>query len=158
MEETTLDRAAMGRLAKALVFICGPDHPTTVALQAAADMVLAGHAHAILVCNPEICSGHLNFRDRDSHFIFGDACTAVLVEPLERAANAAFEILGTHEFRSGDYSTSFLDEAVWGPNKDKILAECGGLRRARREVMVSGVVPSASKASRMASAAKGGGT
>ena len=36
MEETTLDRAAMGRLAKALVFICGPDHPTTVALQAAA--------------------------------------------------------------------------------------------------------------------------
>jgi hypothetical protein len=37
MEETTLDRAAMGRLAKALVFICGPDHPTTVALQAAAE-------------------------------------------------------------------------------------------------------------------------
>ena len=30
--------------------------------------------------NPEICSGHLNFRDRDSHFIFGDACTAVLLE------------------------------------------------------------------------------
>jgi hypothetical protein len=37
MEETTLDRAAMGRLAKALVFICGPDHPTTVALRAAAE-------------------------------------------------------------------------------------------------------------------------
>jgi hypothetical protein len=37
MEETTLDRAAMGRLAKALVFICGPDHPTTVALQTAAE-------------------------------------------------------------------------------------------------------------------------
>jgi hypothetical protein len=37
MEETTLGRAAMGRLAKALVFICGPDHPTTVALQAAAE-------------------------------------------------------------------------------------------------------------------------
>ncbi len=37
MEETTLDRAAMGRLAKALVFICGSDHPTTVALQAAAE-------------------------------------------------------------------------------------------------------------------------
>ena len=33
MEETPLDRAAMGRLAKALVFICGPDHQTTVALQ-----------------------------------------------------------------------------------------------------------------------------
>jgi hypothetical protein len=37
MGETTLDRAAMGRLAKALVFICGRDHPTTVALQVAAE-------------------------------------------------------------------------------------------------------------------------
>ncbi len=37
MEEATIDRAAMGRLAKALVFICGPDHPTTVALKAAAE-------------------------------------------------------------------------------------------------------------------------
>jgi hypothetical protein len=36
MEETTLDPAAMRRLAKAVVFICGADHPTTVALQAAA--------------------------------------------------------------------------------------------------------------------------
>ncbi len=37
MEETKIDHAAMGRLAKALVFICGPDHPTTVALEAAAE-------------------------------------------------------------------------------------------------------------------------
>jgi hypothetical protein len=37
MDEKTIDRAAMGRLAKALVFICGPDHPTTVALKAAAE-------------------------------------------------------------------------------------------------------------------------
>jgi hypothetical protein len=37
MDETMIDRAAMGRLAKALVFVCGPDHPTTVALQAAAE-------------------------------------------------------------------------------------------------------------------------
>ncbi len=37
MEEAKIDRAAMGRLAKALVFICGPDHPTTVALEAAAE-------------------------------------------------------------------------------------------------------------------------
>ena len=37
MDETTIDRAAMGRLAKALVFICGPDHSTTVALKAAAE-------------------------------------------------------------------------------------------------------------------------
>jgi len=36
MEEKAIDPAAMGRLAKALVFVCGPDHPTTVALKAAA--------------------------------------------------------------------------------------------------------------------------
>ena len=36
MEETTINRATMGRLAKALVFVCGRDHPTTVALEAAA--------------------------------------------------------------------------------------------------------------------------
>ncbi len=37
MDETTIDSAAMARLAKALVFICGADHPTTVALRAAAE-------------------------------------------------------------------------------------------------------------------------
>lgn len=37
MDETAIDREAMGRLAKALVFICGPDHSTTVALKAAAE-------------------------------------------------------------------------------------------------------------------------
>ncbi len=37
MDEKTIDRTAMARLAKALVFICGADHPTTKALQTAAD-------------------------------------------------------------------------------------------------------------------------
>jgi hypothetical protein len=37
MDEIKIDRDAMGRLAKALVFICGADHPTTVALKAAAE-------------------------------------------------------------------------------------------------------------------------
>lgn len=37
MEETQIDPAAMGRLAKALAFICGPDHATTLALKAAAE-------------------------------------------------------------------------------------------------------------------------
>ena len=37
MDEKAIDQAAMGRLAKALVFICGPDHPTTVALKTAAE-------------------------------------------------------------------------------------------------------------------------
>lgn len=37
MDETKIDPAAMGRLAKALAFICGADHPTAVALKAAAE-------------------------------------------------------------------------------------------------------------------------
>ncbi|HVZ69899.1 MAG TPA: beta-ketoacyl-ACP synthase III [Rhizomicrobium sp.] len=68
----------------------------TFGLQAAADMVAAGHARAILVCNPEICSGHLNFRDRDSHFIFGDVATAFVVERSENThAENAWEVVST---------------------------------------------------------------
>lgn len=37
MTDTSIDREAMGRLAKALIFICGATHPTTVALKTAAD-------------------------------------------------------------------------------------------------------------------------
>ena len=37
MEEARIDRDAMGRLSKALAFICGADHPTTVALKTAAE-------------------------------------------------------------------------------------------------------------------------
>ena len=68
----------------------------TFGLQAAADMVAAGHARAILVCNPEICSGHLNFTDRDSHFIFGDVATAFVVERAGDARGAnAWEMVST---------------------------------------------------------------
>lgn len=52
----------------------------TFGIQVAADMIRAGHARAILVVNPEICSGHLNFRNRNSHFIFGDVATAMVIE------------------------------------------------------------------------------
>ena len=68
----------------------------TFALQAASDMVSSGHARAILVCNPEICSGHLNFRDRDSHFIFGDVATAFVVERSAAARGSnGWEIVST---------------------------------------------------------------
>lgn len=68
----------------------------TFGLQAASDMVVNGHARAILVCNPEICSGHLNFRDRDSHFIFGDVATAFVVERAATASGAnSWEIVST---------------------------------------------------------------
>ncbi len=67
----------------------------TFGIQTAADFIRAGHAKSVLVVNPEICSGHLNWQDRDSHFIFGDVATAILVEAKDIAPPAHWEILGT---------------------------------------------------------------
>ncbi len=65
-------------------------------VQAAVDAVRQGNAKCALVVSPEVCSGHLNFRNRDCHFIFGDAATAIVVEPFETASPTnRFEILGT---------------------------------------------------------------
>jgi len=67
----------------------------TFGIQTAADYIRSGSAKSVLVVNPEICSGHLNWRDRDSHFIFGDVATAVLVEHKDIAPSNHWEILGT---------------------------------------------------------------
>lgn len=68
----------------------------TFALQIADNTIQSGTASRVLVVNPEICSAHLNYRDRDSHFIFGDACTAMVVEREDMATGAnQFRILGT---------------------------------------------------------------
>ncbi|MES2931983.1 MAG: beta-ketoacyl-ACP synthase III [Pseudomonadota bacterium] len=67
----------------------------TFGIQTAVNAVQSGQARAVLVINPEITSGHLNWRDRDSHFIFGDACTAILIERADLAGSAyQFEIVG----------------------------------------------------------------
>jgi beta-ketodecanoyl-[acyl-carrier-protein] synthase len=66
----------------------------TFGIKTAADFVTSGSAKAVLMVNPEICSGHLNFRDRDSHFIFGDVATAVILEDAAQASGG-WDILGT---------------------------------------------------------------
>nr|WP_174242291.1 beta-ketoacyl-ACP synthase III [Pseudomonas donghuensis] len=68
----------------------------TFGIQTACNSVQLGQARAVLVISPEICTGHLNFRDRDSHFIFGDAATAVLVERADLATSKhQFDIVST---------------------------------------------------------------
>ena len=67
----------------------------TFGIQTAADYIRSGSARSVLVINPEICSGHLNWRDRDSHFIFGDVATAILVEAKDMAPAQYWEIVGT---------------------------------------------------------------
>jgi len=67
----------------------------TFGIQAAADMVRSGSIRSALVVNPEICSAHLEWRDRDCHFIFGDVATATLIERAEDAVGPYFEIKST---------------------------------------------------------------
>ena len=67
----------------------------TFALEMAYNAVRTGACRAVLVVNPEITSAHLAWKDRDCHFIFGDVCTAILVEPVGPGPVGAFEVLGT---------------------------------------------------------------
>jgi len=69
----------------------------TFGIQTIYDMIKSGSIRSALMVNPEICSGHLNFKDRDCHFIFGDVATAVVIEELQEIPNNSnsYEILST---------------------------------------------------------------
>ncbi|WP_299958181.1 beta-ketoacyl-ACP synthase III [uncultured Roseobacter sp.] len=93
----------------------------TFGIQAAADMVRSGSIRGALVINPEICSAHLEWRDRDCHFIFGDVATATLIETAEAATGPYFEIKSTR------CATEF---------SNNIRNNNGYLRRSRPDGMV----------------------
>ena len=63
----------------------------TFAIEQAANALRSGQAKRALVLGPEITSAHLEWRDRDCHFIFGDVSTAVLLE----SEKSGWEILGS---------------------------------------------------------------
>ncbi|MDR9427285.1 MAG: beta-ketoacyl-ACP synthase III [Salibaculum sp.] len=67
----------------------------TFGILAATDMIRAGTIRRALVVNPEICSAHLEWRDRDCHFIFGDVCTALLIERDDDLQGPHFRIRST---------------------------------------------------------------
>ncbi len=67
----------------------------TGAAQLASQAVRSGAAQCALVVIPEMTTGHMNWRDRDSHFIFGDAAVSLVIEPTARAKPGSFEILST---------------------------------------------------------------
>ena len=111
----------------------------TFGIQTAMAAVQTGQARAVLVLNPEITSAHLNFRDRDSHFIFGDAATAVLVERADLATSAhQFDIVSTKLLTqfSNNIRNNFgflnraAEEGVGAP--DKLFVQEG--RKVFREV------------------------
>ncbi len=68
----------------------------TFALEQAVNAVRSGSAKCVLVVNPEITSAHQEWKDRDCHFIFGDVCTATIVERADTATSKdQWEVLGT---------------------------------------------------------------
>ncbi len=84
------------------------------ALHAACSLIESAGVRTALIVNPEICSAHLNFCDRDSHFIFGDACTATVVQQASDCVSSqAFEICSrkctTHFSRNIRNDAGFLN-------------------------------------------------
>jgi len=68
----------------------------TFALQRAYDALAAGSARGVLVINPELTSPQVNYRDRDSHFIFGDVATAIVLEQEATCTSRhSYRILGS---------------------------------------------------------------
>lgn len=112
----------------------------TFAVQSAADAIKNESARAVLVINPEITSGHLNYRDRDSHFIFGDVCTAMVVEGESTLTSAnAFEIISSRLKTSFSNAIrnnfGFLNrcETSDDPDMDKLFVQQG--RQVFKEVV-----------------------
>ena len=70
----------------------------TFGLISAYASVKAGLAKCALVVNPEFATPQVNLKSRDSHFIFGDGATAVVIENEETCNKAhAFRILNTKQ-------------------------------------------------------------
>jgi beta-ketodecanoyl-[acyl-carrier-protein] synthase len=112
----------------------------TFAVQAAADMIRSGSAKAILIVDPEICSGHLDFKDRDCHFIFGDVCTAMILENKETAESTnSFEIISTkcktHFSNNIRNNFGFLNNAKKSGPLDRDLLFMQEGRRVFKEVV-----------------------
>ncbi len=103
----------------------------TFGITVAADMIRAGTARRVLMVNPEICSAHLEWRDRDCHFIFGDVCTAVVLERGNETTKG-FEILSTRlltEFSNNIRNNNgFLRRTrvgAMGDNRDMLFKQEG---------------------------------
>ncbi len=111
----------------------------TFGIQQARDAVSTGSARCVLMVNPEICSGHLNFRDRDSHFIFGDVCTAVIVENVTTATSldqyvivdSKLQTIYSNNIRNNFGFLNRADESGAG-NPDKLFMQEG--RKVFKEV------------------------
>lgn len=68
----------------------------TFGLHRAYDALVSGSAKCVLAVNPELVTPQVNYCDRDSHFIFGDVSTAIVMERSETCTCPnSYEILST---------------------------------------------------------------
>lgn len=110
----------------------------TFALHRAYDAIAAGSARCVLVINPELTSPQVNYGDRDSHFIFGDVSTAMVLERADAAAgDNVFEVLSTravtaysNNIRSNfgyvsyaDDTDPYADDKLFHQNGRKVFKE-----------------------------------
>ena len=119
----------------------------TFGIQTARDSILSGSAACVLVVNPEICSAHLAWEDRDCHFIFGDVCTAIVLEKEETCSiKHPWEIVDSqlktqfsNNIRNNFGFLNRCDESGIGA-RDKLFCQNG--RKVFKEVvpMVSKVI------------------
>lgn len=79
----------------------------TFSIQNAVDALRNGTASCVVVVNPEITSGHNNFELRDHHFIFGDACTALVLERTGDAVNDGSGVHGRWDVLGTKLATQF---------------------------------------------------
>ena len=89
-------------------------------LHVAFNLVRSGAQKRVMVVTPEIITGHLNFRDRQTHFIFGDASVSMVVEAAAEG-----------EVRPGRFEV--LDTRLWTQLSSNIRTNLGYLTRAAQD-------------------------
>lgn len=90
------------------------------AIHVATSFVRAGAHKRVLVVTPELITGHLNFRDRQTHFIFGDAAVGIVVEAM-----------GDTDQRPGQFE--IVDTRTWTQFSNNIRTNLGYLTRTGQE-------------------------
>ena len=117
------------------------------ALHVAFNLVRAGAHRRILIVTPEIITGHLNFRDRQTHFIFGDASVSMVVESIEDGETrpGCFEIVDTRNWTqfSNNIRTNFGFLLRAGQDDTSVIAMEGNMikqvgNKVFKEVTVAG--------------------
>lgn len=78
----------------------------TFGISQAVGSIKTGLGKKVAVVNVEVISAHINWRNRDSHFIFGDVAAATIIEDLQTPKG--YEIIDSHLFTQ--FSTNIKNE------------------------------------------------